>query len=179
MPPTHPVNFTRRIACDLSEGVGRDSTCIVIVDDWGVLEVVLGNSMGLPEAAETIHRLAAKWNVPHDKISFDKLGIGRNFPNHLARWGITMAIPFAGGAGHKTQAHSSTCAPRPVGSCTIGWTSPILDFGMPILDCRMRNADRVQSKIQNPQSKIAWRHSGRFTFALARTMSGWSMSCGH
>jgi hypothetical protein len=58
--PTHPVHFTRRIACDLSEGVGRDSTCIVVVDDWGVLEVVLGSSMGLPEAAETIHRLAAK-----------------------------------------------------------------------------------------------------------------------
>ena len=94
--PTHPVNFTRRIACDLSEGVGRDSTCIVVADDWGVLEVVLGNSMGLPEAAETIHRLTTKWNVPHDKISFDKLGIGRNFPNHLARWGITMAIPYAG-----------------------------------------------------------------------------------
>jgi len=96
VPPTHPVNFTRRIACDLSEGVGRDSTCIVVVDDWGVLEVVLGSSMGLPEAAETIHRLTTKWNVPHDKISFDKLGIGRNFPNHLARWGITMAIPYAG-----------------------------------------------------------------------------------
>ena len=96
MPPTHPVNFTRRIACDLSEGVGRDSTCIVVVDDWGVLEVVLGNGMGLPEAAEAIHRLAGKWNVPHDRISFDKLGIGRNFPNHLARWGITMAIPYAG-----------------------------------------------------------------------------------
>ena len=69
VPPAHPVNFTRRIACDLSEGVGRDSTCIVVVDDWGVLEVVLGNNMGLPEAAETIHRLAARWNVPHDKIS--------------------------------------------------------------------------------------------------------------
>ncbi len=96
VPPTHPVHFTRRIACDLSEGVGRDSTCIVVVDDWGVLEVVVGNGMGLPEAAEAIHRLAGKWNVPHDKISFDKLGIGRNFPNHLARWGITMAIPYAG-----------------------------------------------------------------------------------
>ena len=85
VPPAHPVSFTRRIACDLSEGVGRDSTCIVVVDDWGVLEVVLGNSMGMPEAAETIHRLAIKWNVPHNEISFDKLGIGRNFPNHLAQ----------------------------------------------------------------------------------------------
>ncbi len=94
--PTHPVHYTRRIACDLSEGVGRDSTCIVVVDDWGVLEVVLGNGMGLPEAAGAIHRLVGKWNVPHDRISYDKLGIGRNFPNHLARWGITKAIPYAG-----------------------------------------------------------------------------------
>ena len=52
--------------------------------------------MGLPEAAETIHRLGTKWNVLHDKISFDKLGIGRNFPIHLARWGITTASPYAG-----------------------------------------------------------------------------------
>ena len=68
----------------------------MVVNDWGVLEVVLGKSMSLPEAAETIHRLAVKRSVPHDKIPFDKLGIGRNFPNHLVRWGITMAIPYAG-----------------------------------------------------------------------------------
>jgi phage terminase large subunit len=95
-PPTHPIHRTRRIACDLSEGVGRDSTCIMVVDDWGVLEVVLSNDAGLPEAAATIHRLVSKWQVPHDRITFDKLGIGRNFPNHLARYGITMAIPYAG-----------------------------------------------------------------------------------
>src|SRR5208283_3945550 len=96
VPPTDPVNFTRRIACDLSEGVGRDSTCIMVLDDLGILEVVLSNDAGLPEAAATIHRLVSRWNVPHDKITFDKLGIGRNFPNHLARYGITTAIPYAG-----------------------------------------------------------------------------------
>ncbi|HMF38323.1 MAG TPA: hypothetical protein VKF17_16890, partial [Isosphaeraceae bacterium] len=96
VPPNHPVNSTRRIACDLAEGVGRDSTCIVVVDDWGLLEVVLSSDAGLPEAAATIHRLAIKWNVPHDKITYDKLGIGRTFPNHLARYGITTAIPYAG-----------------------------------------------------------------------------------
>jgi len=56
-PPTHPVHRTRRIACDLSEGVGRDSTCIMVLDDQGVLEVVLSNAAGLPEAAATIYRL--------------------------------------------------------------------------------------------------------------------------
>ncbi len=95
-PPTHPIHRTRRIACDLSEGVGRDSTCIMVVDDWGVLEVVLSSDAGLPEAAATIHRLVSKWQVPHDRITYDKLGIGRNFPNHLARHGITTAIPYAG-----------------------------------------------------------------------------------
>ena len=124
VPPTHPVHFTRRIACDLSEGVGRDSTCIVVVDDWGVLEVVVGNGMGLPEAAEAIHRLAGKWNVPHDKISFDKLGIGRNFPNHLARWGITMAIPYAGEGRPRTPVRSSTYAARPAGSCEPAGRDP-------------------------------------------------------
>jgi phage terminase large subunit len=95
-PPTHPIHRTRRIACDLSEEVGRDSTCIMVVDDWGLLEVVLSNAAGLPEAAATIHRLVSKWQVPHDRITYDKLGIGRNFPNHLARYGITTAIPYAG-----------------------------------------------------------------------------------
>ena len=96
VPPTHPIHRTVRMATDLSEGVGRDSTCILVLDDWGILDVVLSNSMGLPEAAEAIHRLAGKWNVPHDRISYDKLGIGRNFPNHLARYGITTAVPYAG-----------------------------------------------------------------------------------
>ncbi len=96
VPLNHPVNSTRRIACDLSEGVGRDSTCIVVADDWGVLEVQVANNMGLPEAAAAIHRLVGKWHVPHERVIFDMLGIGRNFPNHLARYGITTATPYAG-----------------------------------------------------------------------------------
>ena len=63
---------------------------------------MLGSSMGLPEAAETIHRLTTKWNVRHDKISFDKLGIGRNFPNHLPVGESRWRSPTPGRAGHKT-----------------------------------------------------------------------------
>ena len=96
LPPTDPVHFTRRIACDLAEGVGRDCTCVMVLDDLGILEVVLSNAAGLPEAAATIHRLVCKWQVPHDRITFDMLGIGRTFPNHLARYGIVTAIPYAG-----------------------------------------------------------------------------------
>ena len=58
VPPGHPIEATRCIACDLGEGVGRDSSCIVVRDDWGLLQVELGDGMGLPEAAEAIGRLA-------------------------------------------------------------------------------------------------------------------------
>ena len=94
----------------------------MVVDDWGVLEVVLSNDAGLPEAAAAIHRLVAKWNVPHDRITFDKLGIGRNFPNHLVRWGITTAIPYAGEGRPQDPNTHVNLAPRPAGSCAIGWT---------------------------------------------------------
>ena len=155
VPPAHPVNFTRRIACDLSEGVGRDSTCIVVVDDWGVLEVVLGNSMGLPEAAETIHRLATKWNVPHDKISFDKLGIGRNFPNHLARWGITMAIPYAGEG--RPQDPSSFVNLR----TEAGWKlrNRLDATHMVVASCELRVAREGNHTNSRLDSQLATRHS--------------------
>jgi hypothetical protein len=67
----------------------------MVLDDWGVLDVVLSNGAGLPEAAAAIHRLVGRWNVPHHRITYDKLGIGRNFPAHLARYGITTAVPYA------------------------------------------------------------------------------------
>ncbi|HLJ09456.1 MAG TPA: hypothetical protein VKX24_13045, partial [Acidimicrobiia bacterium] len=62
--PFDPVSKTRRIACDLGEGVGRDSTAILVRDDLGVLEWVAGNNLDLPAAAEHIRRLKEKWRVP-------------------------------------------------------------------------------------------------------------------
>ena len=126
--------------------------------------------MGLPEAAETIHRLAKKWNIPHDKTSFDKLGIGRNFPNHLARWGITMAIPYAGEG--RPQDPSSFVNLR----TEAGWKlRNRLD--MTIVK-RAAWSVKGNPTPHAPRSTIS-NSSGRSTFALARTMSGWSMSCDH
>jgi hypothetical protein len=96
LPWNHPIHQTRRISCDLGEGVGRDSTAVIVRDDNGILEVVFGNALGLPEAAEAIRNLAERWNVQHDRISFDRLGIGRDFPLHLARRGIKEARGYAG-----------------------------------------------------------------------------------
>jgi hypothetical protein len=98
LPANHPIHRTRRIACDLGEGVGRDSSAIVVRDDWGVLEVVYGSTLGLAEAADRIAGLRTKYSVPDERISFDAVGIGRDFPLHLKRRGISRATPYAGAA---------------------------------------------------------------------------------
>ena len=98
-PPLTPfgdLNKTRWISCDLGEGVGRDSTAIFVSDDLGVLEIVAGNSLGLAEAASRIAKLAGKWHVPHNRISYDRLGVGRDLRHYLIREGIRDAIGYAG-----------------------------------------------------------------------------------
>jgi hypothetical protein len=103
-PPLSPfgeLNKTRRISCDLGEGVGRDSTCILVRDALGILEIVAGNSLGLPEAARELARLSRKWQVPHNRISYDRLGVGRDLRRYLAGEGITEAIGYAGSGAAK------------------------------------------------------------------------------
>ncbi len=97
LPPAHPVHRTRRIAIDLSEGVGRDDTCILVRDDYGILDCDARNSLSLADAAEATARLALRWSVPPERISYDGLGVGRDFPNHLAKHGIRGCIRYVGG----------------------------------------------------------------------------------
>lgn len=98
----HPVHGTRRLGCDLGEGVGRDSSCIVVRDNWGILECIWGSQLGLAEAAAIMDRLGRKWSIPAIRMSFDKLGIGKNFPNQLAKYkdfqghGLQNARPYNG-----------------------------------------------------------------------------------
>jgi len=96
-PPNHPVHRTRRIAVDLSEGVGRDDTCILVRDSHGILDCDARNSLSLADAAEATARLALRYQVPADRISYDGLGIGRDFPKHLAKHGLTGCIRYVGG----------------------------------------------------------------------------------
>ncbi len=104
-PPLTPfgeINKTRRISCDLGEGVGRDSTAIFVVDGLGILEIIAGNSLGLVEAAAAIAKLSRKWNVPHNRISYDRLGIGRDLRHHLIAEGIKDAVGYAGSGAAKS-----------------------------------------------------------------------------
>jgi phage terminase large subunit len=96
-PPNHPVHRTRRIAVDLSEGVGRDDTCILLKDAYGLIHCDARNSLPLVEAAEATAAVARRWNVPPERISYDGLGIGRDFPKYLAKAGLVGCIRYVAG----------------------------------------------------------------------------------
>src|SRR5262249_7364301 len=59
-------------------------------------------AMGLAEAATVIAHWADKWKVPPHRISFDRVGIGRDLQHHLKRLGIHHAIGYAGSAGPRS-----------------------------------------------------------------------------
>ena len=82
---------------DLSEGVGRDDTAILVRDSHGILDCDARNSLSLADAAEATAQLAARWAIPAERISYDGLGIGRDFPRHLAKVGLTGCIRYVGG----------------------------------------------------------------------------------
>ena len=96
--PGHPVHATRRLAVDLGEGVGRDSSCVLVRDDLGILECVVGNAIGLPEAAAIMKHRGDFYHIPPARMSYDKLGIGKGMPNQLARYGLENAVAYAGEA---------------------------------------------------------------------------------
>ncbi len=96
LPPNHPIHRSRRIAVDLGEGVGRDDTAILVRDADGILELISGNSLSLASAAQEVARLSLRHGVPVERISYDGVGIGRDFHNHLARHGLKDAVRYAG-----------------------------------------------------------------------------------
>jgi phage terminase large subunit len=104
--PGDPRAGTVRIACDLSEGVGRNHTVVLVRDDLGVLEIFSSPTAGLPEATAEIDRLARKWHVAHELITYDRLGLGKKLPNYLAKYGI------------RAQAYAGEGRPRDPGSFT-------------------------------------------------------------
>ena len=94
--PTSPACGPTRIAVDLGEGIGRDRTVVLVRDDRGILDVDASNTTDLPQAAHIVRQMVLKWQVAHDHISYDKLGIGASFVNHLYSVGIKTARPYAG-----------------------------------------------------------------------------------
>ena len=97
LPSNHPVHKTRRMAIDLSEGVGADDTAILIRDDYGILECDAGCFISLANAATKAAELARRWQIPSERISYDGLGIGRRFHEYLVKVGLRDCKRYIGG----------------------------------------------------------------------------------
>jgi hypothetical protein len=69
---------------------------VLVRDDWGILDVTWGSALGLAEAADVIWRKSSEWIIPQERITYDRVGIGRDFPLHLARHGLQRCVGYAG-----------------------------------------------------------------------------------
>ena len=78
---------------------------------------------GLPEAATAMWRLGLKWDIPAERMSYDRLGLGRTMPNHLAKHGLAAPWAMPARAGPASSRTSRTCAPRRRGSWASGSTA--------------------------------------------------------
>ncbi len=105
LPATHPIHRSRRIGIDRGGAVGRDSTSILVRNADGIIDPIAGNPLCLADAAEETARLACVHAVNASRISFGKLGIGRDFRNHLVRRGLGDASGSAGNG--KPQEHKA------------------------------------------------------------------------
>jgi hypothetical protein len=87
----------RRLGCDVGEGVGNARTVCFVRDDLGVLECAASRYVSPLGASEVICRLAAKWGVREEDISYDGAGqTGKRLGNSLASKGYTRARPYFG-----------------------------------------------------------------------------------
>jgi hypothetical protein len=94
--PEHKPKGQKTMAIDLSEGVGRDNSIVLVRDETGIIEVRKNNKWGLEGTAKQAAELAIKYNVTHSRIIFDKTGLGADFDNRLRAVGITGARPYKG-----------------------------------------------------------------------------------
>jgi hypothetical protein len=87
----------RRITCDVGEGCGNSRTSIWVLDDLGELDRTASRYTGPRDAAAEVSRLAAKWGIGEDGISYDGAGqTGKRLGNCLAGQGFTRARAYFG-----------------------------------------------------------------------------------
>ena len=120
LPPGHPVNRSRRIAVDLGEGVGRDSTAILVRDDDGILDCVAGNSLPLASAAQESRASAASTAFPPSEPATTSSGSAGTSETTSSSTGSETPSVTPAAADPKTARRSSTSAPRRHGSFTGG-----------------------------------------------------------
>jgi hypothetical protein len=103
------------MAVDLGEGAGRDETAILIRNHAGILHLEASRYDGLEAAAASVARLAREYLIDSSRISYDAVGIGRNFQTYLDRHGVFGRKYNGSGASSEPRAYAnfrSECAWR-------------------------------------------------------------------
>jgi hypothetical protein len=89
-----------RATCDVGEGVGNSRTVIFVLDDLGELDRSASRYTGPRDAAAELARLASKWGVREDNVSYDGAGqTGKRLGNCLAALGYARARAYFGSSG--------------------------------------------------------------------------------
>jgi len=86
----------RRMGVDLSLGVGRDYTCIIVRDENGILHLERSNRWKLKDSAKRVDALMRQFNVAPHNVYFDANGPGSDYSNQLQGLGIVGAREFVG-----------------------------------------------------------------------------------
>lgn len=103
-----------RVAVDVGGGVGADRSVVLVRDDKRLLEVFVSDSHGvLDDARERLEPivvdLCRKWQVPGERVVYDKGGLGRSFGSYLSNHGLDGAIGYFGaGRGGKLYVNRRT-----------------------------------------------------------------------
>lgn len=89
---------TRRISCDVGEGVGNARSVIIVRDDVGILEVVASVYKTPSDTASDIAAMATRHHVRPEHVSYDGAGTtGKRLGNALEGVGFREARPYFGG----------------------------------------------------------------------------------
>ena len=87
----------KRIGCDVGEGCGNARTVVIVRDEAGILELHASRYTGPRDAAEVMVRLALKWGVKEDAVSYDGAGVtGKRMGNALTSKGFGRARAYFG-----------------------------------------------------------------------------------
>jgi hypothetical protein len=103
-----------RLSIDVGGGVGADRSVVLVRNDKRLLEVFASEWHGvLDDARERLEpvviEFCRKWDVRHDRIIYDKGGLGRSFGSYLANHGLDGAVGYFGaGRGGKLYVNRRT-----------------------------------------------------------------------
>jgi phage terminase large subunit len=99
---------------DIAGGVGADRSVVLIRNSKQILEIFSSDKHGVMDETRdrlepVVVELCRKWNVPGNRVIYDKGGLGRSFASYLENHGLHGAIGYFGaGKGGKLYVNRRT-----------------------------------------------------------------------